>query len=102
MSKTLVQEQFGATAKHYLTSKPHALGKSLERLVELTAPKPDWQVLDVASGAGHTAYAFAHHVARVWANDITDEMLTLVREEEGKRGVANHRVGYSQAEALTF
>src|SRR5947207_15451478 len=81
MSKTLVQEQFGATAKHYLTSKPHALGKSLDRLVELAAPKPDWRVLDVATGAGHTAYAFAPHVARVWATDITDEMLSLVREE---------------------
>ena len=102
MSKTLVQEQFGATAKHYLTSKPHALGKSLERLVELTAPKPDWQVLDVATGAGHTAYAFAPHVARVWATDITDEMLTLVREEAAKRGFANLRVAYAKAEALPF
>ena len=33
MNKTLVQEQFGKTAASYLTSTPHALGKSLERLV---------------------------------------------------------------------
>ena len=33
MSKTLVQEQFGKTAASYIGSKPHAKGKSLERLV---------------------------------------------------------------------
>ena len=31
MAKTLVQEQFGKTAASYLTSAPHAKGKSLER-----------------------------------------------------------------------
>src|SRR5207245_4668682 len=102
MAKSLVQEQFGATAAHYLTSKPHAKGKSLERLVELVQPQPGWRALDVATGAGHTAYAFAPHVARVWATDITDEMLTLVREEAAKRGFANLRVAYAKAEALPF
>ena len=42
----------------YLTSKPHALGKSLERLVALTSPQKGWHVLDVATGGGHVAYAF--------------------------------------------
>lgn len=102
MNKTLVQEQFGKTAASYLTSKPHALGKSLERLVTLTAPKPDWQMLDVATGGGHVAYAFAPHVKRVWATDITDEMLSMVREEAHKRGLANIRTAYAKAEALPF
>src|SRR5215470_18923479 len=98
MSKTLVQEQFGATARTYLTSKPHAQGKSLDRLVELTQPKPDWQVLDVATGAGHTAYAFAPHAARVWATDITEEMLNLVRGEILRRKLANVRTAHAKAE----
>ena len=102
MSKSLVQEQFGATARSYLTSKPHAQGKSLDRLVELTQPRPDWQVLDVATGAGHTAYAFAPHVARVWATDITEEMLNVVREQVGKRSLPNMRVAYAKAEGLPF
>jgi ubiquinone/menaquinone biosynthesis C-methylase UbiE len=102
MSKSLVQEQFGATARTYLTSKPHAQGKSLDRLVELTQPQPDWQVLDVATGAGHTAYAFAPYAARVWATDITEEMLSLVREQVGKRALVNLRVAYAKAEALPF
>src|SRR6266705_421400 len=102
MTKSLVQEQFGATAAHYLTSKPHAKGKSLERLVELVQPQPAWRALDVATGAGHTAYAFAPHVARVWATDITEEMLALVRDEIAKRKLANVRVAYAKAEALPF
>jgi SAM-dependent methyltransferase len=55
MAKTLVQEQFGKTAASYLTSTPHAKGKSLERLVDLVQPKKDWRVLDVATGGGHVA-----------------------------------------------
>jgi ubiquinone/menaquinone biosynthesis C-methylase UbiE len=102
MSKTAVQEQFGKTAAHYLTSKPHAKGKSLERLVELTAPKKDWRVLDVATGGGHVAYTFAPHVARVWATDITQEMLDQVKAEAAKRGLANVRTTYAKAEALPF
>ncbi len=102
MSKSLVQEQFGANARSYVTSKPHAQGKSLDRLVKLTRPGPDWHALDIATGAGHTAYAFAPHVARVWATDITEEMLSLVREQADKRGLANLRIAYAKAEALPF
>ena len=102
MAKTLVQEHFGKTAASYLTSTPHAKGKSLERLVDLVQPKKDWRVLDVATGGGHAAYTFAPHVARVWATDITDEMLELVRGEAGKRGLANVRTAYAKAEALPF
>jgi ubiquinone/menaquinone biosynthesis C-methylase UbiE len=102
MNKTLVQEQFGKTAANYLTSTPHALGKSLERLVALTSPQKDWHGLDIATGGGHVAYAFAPHVARVWATDITQEMLDLVKEEAQKRGLPNIRTAYAKAEALPF
>jgi ubiquinone/menaquinone biosynthesis C-methylase UbiE len=102
MNKTLVQEQFGKTAANYLTSTPHALGKSLERLVALTSPQKDWHGLDIATGGGHVAYAFAPHVARVWATDITPEMLDLVKEEAQKRGLPNIRTAYAKAEALPF
>ncbi|HZP70768.1 MAG TPA: methyltransferase domain-containing protein [Pseudolabrys sp.] len=102
MSKSLVQEQFGKTAASYLTSAPHALGKSLERLVTLTSPQTQWHVLDVATGGGHVAYAFAPHVARVWATDITQEMLDLVRVEARKRALSNVRTAYAKAEAMPF
>src|ERR1700686_4784026 len=96
MAKSLVQEPFGATAAHYLASKLHAKGKSLERLIELVQPQPGWRALDVATTAGHTAYAFAPHVARVWATDSTKEMLVLGRDEIKKRKLANVRVAYAK------
>ena len=102
MTKTLVQEQFGKTAASYLTSAPHAKGASLDRLVALAAPHKDWRALDVATGGGHVAYSFAPHVARVWATDITQEMLDLVRAEAQKRGLGNIRIAYAKAEALPF
>jgi len=102
MSKTAVQEQFGKTAAHYLTSKPHAAGKSLERLVALTSPQKNWHALDVATGGGHVAYTFAPHLARMWATDITQEMLHMVEGEAAKRGLANIRTAYAKAEALPF
>ncbi len=102
MNKSLSQAQFGQNAAEYLTSKPHAQGKSLDRLVALTRPQPHWHALDVATGAGHTAYAFAPHVARQWATDITDEMLNLVRGEMAKRKLPNLRIAHAKAEALPF
>ena len=102
MNKTLVQEQFGKTAASYLTSAPHAKGASLDRLVTLTAPQKSWRALDVATGGGDVAYTFAPHVERMWATDITQEMLDLVRAEAQKRGLANIRTAYAKAEALPF
>jgi len=102
MNKTLVQEQFGKTAASYLTSAPHAKGASLERLVELTQPQKTWRALDVATGGGHVAYTFAPHVERMWATDITQEMLDMVKGEAQKRGLANLRTAYAKAEALPF
>jgi ubiquinone/menaquinone biosynthesis C-methylase UbiE len=102
MSKTLVQEQFGKTAASYLTSAPHAKGASLERLVALTSPQKTWRALDIATGGGHVAYTFAPHVERMWATDITQEMLDMVRAEAQKRGLANIRTAYAKAEALPF
>jgi len=102
MNQTAVQDQFGKNAAHYLTSKVHAQGKSLERLVTLSAPKPDWRMLDIATGGGHVAYAFAPHVARVWATDVTQQMLDQVKAEAARRGLANIRVAYAKAEALPF
>ena len=102
MDKRSVQEQFGAHARTYITSRPHAKGASLQRLVELVEPQPDWQALDIATAAGHTAFAFAPHVAHVLATDITPEMLTVAREQVAARGVDNVTVEHADAENLPY
>lgn len=97
-----VKEQFGENAAFYLTHAPHAQGKSLELLVALTRPEPHWHVLDIATGGGHVAYTFAPHVERVWATDLTDEMVEQVRGEAKKRGLTNVRAALAKAEMLPF
>ena len=100
--KKLVQEQFGANARTYITSQPHAKGASLQRLVELVEPQPDWQALDIATAAGHTAFAFAPHVAHVRATDITPQMLTVAREQAATRGIGNVTVEHADADNLPY
>jgi SAM-dependent methyltransferase len=102
MTKALVQQQFGAHAAAYATSPVHAKGASLGRLVELVALQSHWQALDIATGAGHTAAAFAPHVAHVLASDITGEMLEEARKLAAARGLANMEVAVADAEALPF
>jgi ubiquinone/menaquinone biosynthesis C-methylase UbiE len=102
MTRSLVQQQFGAHAAAYATSPVHAKGASLGRLVELVQPQRDWQVLDIATGAGHTAAAFAPHVAHVTASDITDEMLEQARKLAAAKGLGNMETAAADAEALPF
>jgi ubiquinone/menaquinone biosynthesis C-methylase UbiE len=101
-AKSLVQSQFGAHAAAYVTSPVHANGASLGRLVELVQPQRHWHALDVATAAGHTALAFAPHVERVIASDITDEMLVEAAQFLAKKGAANASVAKADAEALPF
>lgn len=102
MSKSLVQSQFGANARNYVTSAVHAKGASLARLVELVQPKPSWRALDVATAAGHTAFAFAPHVTHVTASDVTPEMLNEARKLAAEKGLSNVEMTLADAEALPF
>lgn len=101
-SKRMVQEQFGANARDYVSSRVHSRGATLQRLVELTVPQRDWRVLDIATGAGHTAFAFAPYVDAVWATDITQEMLALTREGAAERRLDHITVEYADSEALPY
>ncbi|MEO0792280.1 MAG: methyltransferase domain-containing protein [Pseudomonadota bacterium] len=102
MSKDLVRDQFGRNAANYTTSKVHAKGASLQRLIELTTPQSSWRVLDVATATGHTAFAFAPHVDHVVASDLTPEMLVEARKLGESRGIANVSFAHADAEALPF
>jgi SAM-dependent methyltransferase len=102
MASSLVQKQFGAAAADYAASAVHAGGPSLGRLVALVSPQPHWHLLDVATGAGHTALAFAPLVAHVVASDITDEMLSEARKLAAARGLANVETAHAEAGNLPF
>jgi len=80
---------FGERAAFYTTSESHTDPQVLGRLVELSRPEPNWKVLDVATGTGHTALALAPHVAWVTGTDITPEMLAEGTSLRNSRGVTN-------------
>ena len=102
MNRDTIRREFGQNAARYLTSQVHAKGASLPRLLELVQPQPTWEVLDIASAAGHTAFTFAPHVAHVWSTDITPEMLEMARQEADRRGLTNITVESADAADLPF
>jgi ubiquinone/menaquinone biosynthesis C-methylase UbiE len=101
--KTRVQDQFGATAAAYVASSGHAGGADLERLVAWGRELRPARVLDVATGGGHTALAFAAFAPIVVATDLTRPMLEAARGfVEGRRPAHAVRFVAADVEALPF
>lgn len=100
--KAAVQAQFGATAEAYVHSAVHAKGADLVRMVELAGPHGNERVLDIATGGGHTALAFAPHVAEVVASDLTPKMLEAARRFVESQSIGNIRFERADAEVLPF
>lgn len=100
--KDRVRTQFGASAAGYVSSALHAAGEDLRRLVELAELRGDERVLDVTTGGGHTALAFAPHIREVVASDLTPRMLEAARAFVRGRGVSNVRFEQADAEAMPF
>jgi ubiquinone/menaquinone biosynthesis C-methylase UbiE len=74
-----VQQQFGRTAEAYVASAGHAGGEDLDILVGWGRACRPARVLDVATGGGHTARAFAPVAREVIACDVTEPMLVAAR-----------------------
>jgi SAM-dependent methyltransferase len=102
MSREEIQKQFGLHATDYVSSPTHAKGRSLSRLLDILPWSPDWISLDIATGAGHTAFAIAPLVGHVLATDITPAMLELTRDGAAERGFANITVDTADAERLPY
>jgi SAM-dependent methyltransferase len=101
-NRDLARRQFGAHANEYVKSDHHAKGESLDRLLALTAPRPEWRVLDVATGGGHTALALSPHVREVIATDLTPQMLVAARAFLQSKGARNVEFREADATALPF
>jgi ubiquinone/menaquinone biosynthesis C-methylase UbiE len=68
----------------------------------LTRPQPDWRVLDIATGGGHTALALAPHVREVIASDLTLPMLDAARAFIMSKGIQNVVFREADATSLPF
>jgi len=83
------KEIFGERAAFYTTSASHTDAQVLARVVELSAPHSDWNVLDIATGTGHTAFALSPHVASVTGIDLTPEMLREAETLKARQSFGN-------------
>lgn len=98
----LVQQQFGPSAEGYVASAGHAAGEDLDTLVGWGRARSAERVLDVATGGGHTALAFARIARRVVAFDLTEAMLVAARRFIEGRGQRNVTYVAGDVEAMPF
>lgn len=101
-AKELSRQRYGRFAQAYVESPTHSKGAELARLIELASPQDDWRLLDVATGGGHTALAFAPHVAEVTASDLTPKMLEAAEAFIRTAGASNVDFRQADAEDLPF
>jgi ubiquinone/menaquinone biosynthesis C-methylase UbiE len=96
------QRVFTSRAAFYATSSIHTERGVLEQVAEWARCEPGWLALDVATGAGHTAFAVAERVRHVVATDLTVAMLEQAVGLARERGIANVTYAAGDAHALPF
>jgi ubiquinone/menaquinone biosynthesis C-methylase UbiE len=101
-NKNDVQLQFGKSANSYVSSTIHKDGKDLQKLVEIVKMNGTEMLLDIATGGGHTANAFAPFVKKVTALDLTSEMLLAAEKFINSNGNQNVEFKKGDAENLPF
>jgi len=96
------REQFDAQATYY-DAQWNAWGEeTIAWMLEAAEPRPTDAVLDVATGTGFTALAFAPAVRSVVGLDVSPGMLAGARKQAEQQDVANVTFQEGTAEALPF
>jgi ubiquinone/menaquinone biosynthesis C-methylase UbiE len=98
----LVAANFGPVAEKYATNAGHANKDALDGLVKLVNPTSTDELLDIATGAGNVALAFAPYVARSVAFDLTPSMLQQTLKTASERGLGNVETVQGLAEEMPF
>ena len=88
-------------AEAYATGE-HKSGRELQLIVEFAAPKGTERVLDIGTGAGHTALALAPRVSSVVLTDPVPAMLATARRLLAEAGIGNAEFVEAVAERLPF
>lgn len=101
-AKDAVRKQYASVGDAYVKSAGHATGSDLARMVELAAPLSGDRMLDIATGGGHVARAFAPHAGSIVASDLTPEILVHAEQAFAEWGLENVATAVADAEALPF
>jgi len=96
------KEQFDKQAAHYDAQWNTWSEETLGWLLERAEPRPSDFVLDVATGTGFTALAFAPRVQTVIGMDVSSGMLEQARRQAGEGRIANAVFQEGAAEFLPF
>ncbi len=101
--KSLTTERFNRFAERYVNAGQMGATPELQKLVVLAQPQPTDRVLDIATGGGHTALAFAPHSGHVIATDLALGMLGAARANIISKG-AGEKSSFAacDAESLPF
>ena len=100
--KRTAKDQFDAQATEYDSQWNTWSEETLEAMLSVAQPTPTDRVLDVATGTGFTALAFAPFVQSVVGLDVSPGMLRQAEQYAAERGVTNAIFQEGAAEALPF
>lgn len=96
------QQRFDRFSHRYVQSQSHARGIDLQRLLALADPQPHWQLLDIATGGGHTARTFAPFVRGITLIDLAMRMLVAARGQLLENPLPGASAVQARAEDLPF
>jgi ubiquinone/menaquinone biosynthesis C-methylase UbiE len=100
--KAVVIQEFTQQAQAYAASPLIANQERLSALVEAIHPQAGARVLDVATGPGYVAAAFAQAGCDVVGLDLTPTPLELAEQMRKERGLSNLRFQQGDAEQVPF
>jgi ubiquinone/menaquinone biosynthesis C-methylase UbiE len=96
------QEQFDRQAPKYDATWSSWSDETLQWMLEHAALRPSDVVLDVATGNGFTALAFAPHVSHVTGLDVSPGMLAQARTRASEASLGNMSFVEGSAESMPF
>ena len=100
--KRTAKEQFDKQASEYNAQWNLWSEEALNAMLYAAEPQPTDHVLDVATGTGFTALAFAPLVQSVIGLDVSPGMLRQAEAYAAERGIANAVFQEGAAESLPF
>ncbi len=100
--KDLVREEFTRQADDYAAAPMIRDPGHISMLVEMVAPAPDARLLEVATGPGHVALAFAAVCREVVGIDLTEAPLKIAERNKAERAITNARFQLADADRLPF